>query len=133
MSPQNGRRGYCAKYIQLIESLYGQKFAPVHYIPVWCTGTTGSAVLIWRNILVFHFCRLIYIQLIHLCSGLYTDYVFPVCYMYAGTCRGWLDYKFLMTLCKEWQKIEIKHLISQYFSSVNHHNDLLKFEEKSIY
>ena len=37
---QNGRRGYCAKYIQLIQCVYGQKVALVHYILVYCTGRT---------------------------------------------------------------------------------------------
>ena len=57
MSPQNG---YCAKRIQLIQSVWTESRVNTLYwnIVYWrdfLSITTGSAVYIWRNILVFHF------------------------------------------------------------------------------
>jgi len=64
MSPQNVRRGYCAKYIQP-DSRYGQKVVPVHNIPAVPIPAV-SAVCIWRNILVFHFAG----------SSIYTSFIY---------------------------------------------------------
>ena len=64
MRAQNGRRGYCAKYIQLIQSvgMYRQKVVPsckLYWNKVhWHEFQFGSAVCIWRKILVFHFAGL---------------------------------------------------------------------------
>ena len=75
MRPQNGTRGYCAKYIQLIQSVHGQTYVP-------CTQCIYWSIVYWRNFLPIptgsagcnylhqfprlSFCGLIYIQLIHL-------------------------------------------------------------------
>jgi len=56
MSQQNGRRGNCAKYIQLVQSVWAESRActriywNIVYWRDFLLLPTGSAVYIWRNI-----------------------------------------------------------------------------------
>jgi len=73
MRTQNGRRGYCTKFIQLIQSAWAESHASTtifHDMNIAVLAQLSAhsdwirAVCIWRNILVFHFYILFYIQFI---------------------------------------------------------------------